>query len=259
MNTNEITTSRVTVALAVVGFIALTGGSLWLAAYSTKFVPDIVGRIGSAAVYLGSVFVPSPEPSLSVVPATIASTTIPFEEEATTTPASSTPNTSSISPVATQQNWVSGKPVAVTNGIVSSSTPPAPRYFGLPDLQVKINTVGYSVSTSSLPVDEINATTTIPSHTRIAVKFTVTNIGTNITGPWAMNISIPSSGGTVSQTFLQDSLIPTQPSVYVANLVDVSPGSGRIITVTVDPNHLLTESSITNNIATSTNITVLGS
>src|ERR1035437_6779716 len=46
---NRTTLIRV---LAVIGFIALVGTTMWLAVYSTRYVPTIVGRIGSAAVYL---------------------------------------------------------------------------------------------------------------------------------------------------------------------------------------------------------------
>ena len=48
-------------SLAVVGFIALIGSGMWLAIYSTRYVPSVVTRLGSAAVYLGSVFNRAPD------------------------------------------------------------------------------------------------------------------------------------------------------------------------------------------------------
>ena len=66
--------------LAVFGFIALIATGIWLAVYSTRFVPTIISRVGGAAVYLGSVLTPASEPTLSVVPTQATSITIPFDE-----------------------------------------------------------------------------------------------------------------------------------------------------------------------------------
>ena len=49
--------------LAVFGFIALIATGIWLAVYSTRFVPAVVSRVGGAAVYLGSVLTPASEPT----------------------------------------------------------------------------------------------------------------------------------------------------------------------------------------------------
>ena len=52
--------------LAIVGFIALIALGLFLAVSASRFVPGIVNGLGSAAVYLGSVFTPgSPAPVVS--------------------------------------------------------------------------------------------------------------------------------------------------------------------------------------------------
>lgn len=241
-------------ALAVVGFIALIVASMWLAVYSTRYVPTVVNRVGAAAVYLGSVFTPTPEPTLSVIPAPTESTTISFGETNSTS-STSTSSTVTTQTKPTQPNWTQGTPVAVTNGTTTPNTSSLPNYSGLSDLSVAIETVGYEVVVGN---NNIVATTTIPARTQIAVKFRVTNVGTNVSGPWTMNISIPSGGTSASQTFSQDSLVPTQPSEYIARFNNISPGTGYVINVTIDPNRRLTESNVTNNIATSTNITVLG-
>lgn len=257
MNTDQsITSVRQTAinGLAVVGFIALVIAGIWLAIYSTRYVPSVVGRFGSAAVYLGSVFTPAERPTLSVVQNPTASMTISFGEASSTisTSVDSTPSAPK-KPVAT--NWTPGTPVTVTNGTVSA--PVAPNYSGRPDLAVAIESVGY-ITTFSGMAGDIVATTTIPAHTQIAVKFRVTNIGTNVSGPWTMNIAIPSGGTSASQTFSQDSLVPTQPSEYIAHFDNISPGTGYVITIHIDPNRQLTESNTANNSATSTSLTVLG-
>src|SRR5512146_3049812 len=62
--------------LAVAGFVALIALGLFSAAYIGRFAPDVVNGIGSAAVYLGSVFTPTSDSSPLVTPT--ASTTISF-------------------------------------------------------------------------------------------------------------------------------------------------------------------------------------
>ena len=245
--TINLSTRQVAVGvLAVIGFITLIGASMWLAVYSTRFVPSVVNRIGGAAVYLGSVFTPSPAPGLSVVSTPTASTTISFGTASSTisTSISSTPK----EPLAT--NWTPGTPVDITSGTVSS---PAPiNYYGSPDLAVEIKTVGYTVADGN-----IIATTTIPAYTQSAVKFRVTNVGTNVSGPWTIRISIPER--TYEQTL--NSLVPTgsnvPPNEYVAYFINVAPGANRPIVITIDPKHQLSESSTANNIA-STSVTILG-
>ncbi len=244
--------------LAVVGFIVLAAAGVWLAIYSTRFVPTVVNRIGSAAVYLSSVFTSPKGASLSVVPtltpSSIASTTVPSTDSvvATTSVATTSAPAASTTEKPIQTNWVPGTPVTITNG--ATSTPVVSHYYGLPDLAVDIETVGYLGADGN-----IVATTTIPAHAQIAVKFRVTNIGTNPSGSWAMNIAIPSAGAFASQTFdALESLVPTQPSEYVARFDNIPGGTNWIIVITLDPKHQLTESSTANNVA-STSVTVLGS
>lgn len=239
--------------LAVIGFITLIGAGMWLAVYSTRFVPSVVNRIGAAAVYLGSVFRLDEAPNLSVVQTPVASTTISFGDASSNIPtsASSTPNKPVASTASTQSNWTPGTPVAFTSGNISSPAPA--NYHGLPDLSVQIETIGYTIADGS-----IVSTTTIPAYKQGAVKFRVTNIGTNVSGPWTVNISVP--GRTLEQTM--SSLVPAGPNVppneYIAYFISVAPGVDRAVIITIDPNHQLSESSTANNSAT-TSVTILGS
>lgn len=235
--------------LAIIGFITLMSLGVWLAIYATRFVPQTVDRIGVAAVYLGSVFKQDETSTLSVVPT--ASTTIQFGEASstsTTASASHTPET------AARPVWTPSTPVDVANTAIPT-THTAPAYSGAPDLAVVIESVGTVAADGS----SIIATTTIPAHTQIAMKFRVTNIGTNVSGPWTMNIAIPSGGASANQTFSQGSLLPSQPSEYIVRFDNITPGTGHTIVVRIDPNHTLAESNTGNNLATSSNITVLGS
>jgi len=247
MNNTEINTSRTTVALAIVGFIALVGAFFSLAVYSTRFVPGVVG---SAAVYLGSVFSPAPEPSLSVVPAVIASTTIPFPEIATTTPATST----APKPVVT-----TAKPATPTPGPTASSTylingTAAQVPSGLPDFIVVIKNVGYLATSSA---DSFVASSSVPSGSRPAVSFSIKNVGTNVAGSWRFSASIPTQTSYIFQSQPQQALAPGDSIDYVLGFDQANKGSGQMISVTANFDHAVTESNSNNNSA-STNITILG-
>src|SRR3989344_4139658 len=142
--------------LAVVGFVALIGAGIWLAFYSTRFVPDVANRIGSAAVFLGSIFTPAP--TLTVVPTPVASTTISFGQSTSTSVASSTQPkaTSTTAGAKTSDTFVLG-------GSTTSSS-----LSGLPDLVVSIDAVGYLTSTST---DSFVAGSVVSAGNRPAVRF----------------------------------------------------------------------------------------
>lgn len=249
MNNTEINTSRTTVALAIVGFIALVGAFFSLAVYSTRFVPGVVG---SAAVYLGSVFSPAPEPSLSVVPAVIASTTIPFDTTSTTT--TTTTTTTTPKPVVT-----TAKPAAPTPGPTASSTylingTAAQVPSGLPDFIVVIKNVGYLATSSA---DSFVASSSVPSGSRPAVSFSIKNVGTNVAGSWRFSASIPTQTSYIFQSQPQQALAPGDSIDYVLGFDQANKGSGLMISVTANFDHAVAESNSNNNSA-STNITILG-
>jgi len=254
MNSNEINSPNRTAminTLAVVGFVALIGVGLWLAVYSTRYVPSVVNRIGTAAVYLGSVFTPAEEPLLSVVPTPVTSTTLPFGTASTT--ATTTTTTTTPAPV-------SPKPVATTPGPQTSGTYPiggtAPGVFsGLPDFTVSIGAVGYLASAST---DSFIASSTVPAGNRPAVKFTIKNIGTNVAGQWRFSASIPTQSSFIYQSQPQQSLNPGDSIDYVLGFDQANRGSGQMISVTANFDHAVTESS-TNNNSAAAYLTILGS
>ncbi len=254
MNENQNNTPNRAVmvnALAVVGFVALISASMWLAVYSTRYVPGIVNRMGSAAVYLGSIFVPSPEPSLSVVPTPIASTTIPFGT------ASSTLSTNASPAVPTKP-----KPAATTAGTETTGVYPiggttavnAP-LSGLPDFVVTIDAVGYLTTSST---DSFVASSTTPAGVRPAVKFTIKNIGTNTSGTWRFSASIPAQSGYVYQSLPQQILAPGDSIGYTLGFDQANRGVDQTISITANSDRTVAESSTTNNNA-SAKITILGS
>lgn len=245
--------------LAVFGFITLITLGIMLAVYSTRFVPPVVDRVGAAAVFLGSVFTSNSEPNLSVVPTTIASTTIPFNE------ASSTVSTNKISAPSIPPKKITTTAGNETSGVFQiSGTSTTPVFSGLPDFVVNINAIGYLETTSA---DSFIATSTIRSGNRPAISFTVKNIGTNVTGPWCFSASIPTSVNPIYESSVQQSLNPGDYIDYKLGFDQAISGTDKMISITAnisDPSnpatcsHKVTESNSNNNSA-SAKVTIIGS
>lgn len=241
--------------LAVVGFVALVALGIWLAIYSSRFVPAAVGRLGSAAVYVGSLFVSSPSSGLAVVPT--ASTTIPFGGigAASTTPAAAT----STAATSKRPTAKPAKPVVPAAGNQTSETYPlgtaAPALYGLPDLAVTIGAVGYLTSSST---NSFVAATTVPQGAIPAVKFTVKNIGTNVAEPWRFSAAIPTATNYLYQSIPQQSLNPGDYIDFTLGFSQPTPGANRTITITANYDHAIPESNTENDTATA-ELTILGS
>ncbi|MDO8593808.1 MAG: hypothetical protein Q7R59_02845 [bacterium] len=250
MNTDQFMTPARQAAingLAIVGFVALVVAGIWLAVYSTRFVPAVVNRIGGAAVYLGSVFTPADEPILSVVPTPTASTTISFGTSSSTTSTPTTP--------------VSTNPIKTTAGEETNSTyqidgtGSVPVLRGLPDLVINVVNIGYLTTTSS---DSFVASSTVPSGARPAIKFTIKNIGTNVTGQWRFNASIPTQSSYLYYSPFQQSLNPGDSIDYTLGFDQAIAGSDKMISISANFDHVVTESNFNNNSA-SAQLTILGS
>ena len=192
METTTITTSstspvrRATInALAIVGFVVLIIIGMALAVYAATFVPKAVTRIGGAAVYLSSIFVPSEAPA--AIEVVTPGDTIPFADApgagiATTTPVVETPAKPAVAPTA-----ITPRPGTPTYTVVTT-TKPAPVLYGLPDLTVAVVAKGYltSADTSSFVKSD-----SVPSGERPAVKFSVLNTGTNASGRFDFTAKLP--------------------------------------------------------------------
>jgi len=255
MNTDWQTTSARQAAingLAVIGFVVLVVMGIWLAIYSVRFVPTIMNGIGSAAVYLGSVFTPANEPTLSVVSNPTASTTISFGNTNSTTATSTTPATSTpIKPksiVKTTGEKTSG--IYQIGGATTTTS-----FSGLPDFVVNISAVGYLATTST---ESFIASSTVPSGGRPAIKFTIKNIGTNVAGTWRFSASIPTQSSYLYYSPFQQSLNPGDSIDYTLGFDQATAGSNKMISVSANFDHAITESNFNNNNA-SAQLTILGS
>lgn len=238
--------------LAVVGFLALLLTGMALAVYTARFVPVALSQVASAAVYFSSLFVPATTtPSLEVV----AGDTIPFENGSAnaTTTEPTTPATPPVKPASKPATPSAGTRTDTSYQI--SGGAPSPTLSGLSDLAPSITAVGYLTGTST---DSFIATTTIPAHSRIGVKFSITNKGTNKTGDWRFNVSIPTELSYLFESPVQQSLNPGDHIEYVLGFDQARAGVNQSISVLADFDKKVDESDEKNNGANAS-VTVLGS
>lgn len=235
-------------SLAVVGFLALLGLGVWGGVYSSRYVPSIVNRAGSAAVYLGSLFAPAPAPTTTNKPPvaeTASSTVISFG----TLPAVATTTATTTSAVKKSAPTTSGKIYYRTVPV----TVPAPAPYGLSDLSVTVSAIGY-LDTSS--TDSFVTATKVPDGKRPAVKFTIKNVGTNVSGQWRFNAIIPTRTSYTYKSDLQQALNPGDSIDYTLGFDRARSGDKQTVTITANYDNLFAESAVNNN-SISVNLVIL--
>ena len=235
--------------LAIVGFIALIVFGLFLAVSASRFVPDVVNGLGSAAVYLGSVFNPSSDtaaPTSSSTPSVIG----------TTTPVISFGTPTTTAPTPAPRRPVSRGPGRETSGTyqIGGSATSTVALSGLPDLITTIDAIGYLTGPSA---DTFVATSTVPNGSRPAVRFTIKNIGTNQTGPWRFSATIPTQTSFLYQSQPQQPLLPGDSIQYTLGFDQANPGARQMVSVTANFDKGITESNYDNDSA-SAYLTIIG-
>lgn len=222
--------------LAVVGFIALLATGVSLAIYSARFLPKAATGINAAAVYLSSLFTPHTADNLEVVPQSVS-----FGDTgliATSTTATTT--------TTTVPATVPSRPV--TAGTQTTNVYPAgaaAALYGQSDLTVSAATTGYLTSDSTT---SFVASPTVPVNMKPAIKFTVANAGTNVSGAWAFTANLPTDPSFLFSSAKQESLLPGDRIDYVLGFDRPSSGNGKLITVTLDSGSDVNESSESNNV-----------
>ncbi|HEX8946702.1 MAG TPA: CARDB domain-containing protein [Candidatus Paceibacterota bacterium] len=257
--------------LAIVGFVALVVAGITLAIYLGRYIPKAVNGLGSAAVSLSQVFSPAPSTPVATTTATSTATTTPVVTSSTTPAGGTTPivvgtNPSGlpgiipipvpvITPGPTTQHTYPIGTGGTTGGTGTSTTTPIPvTLHGLPDLTTHIIATGYMTSTSTT---SFVASSTIPHGARVAVKFSIRNDGTNVTGPWSFTASIPTQTNFVFESPVQQSLRPGEHIDYILGFDQAVPGTNQPISITADAKHQVAESNENNNSA-SANVKILG-
>jgi hypothetical protein len=227
-------------ALAIVGFIVLLFIGMALAIYAARFIPAAVSNIGSAAVYLSSQVFPSEdEGDLVVVDNT---ETVPFGDDETV--ATSTPATTTSPTTGTGGTVTNPRPGTPTTVVVPVQVPASTNYYGLPDLVVENVVTGY-LNTSD--TSSFRTSDEVPDGKRGAVKFTVINRGTNVSGRFEFEVKLPTTRGYTYSSRSQQSLRPGERIEYVLGFDQTREGQNRTISIAVDQDDEIDESNERNN------------
>ncbi len=231
-------------ALALVGFIALIIIGIMLAVYAVRYVPKLVSDLG-ASVSLSSLFHDGGDQNAALEVVTSTST-LPIIGAV---PATTTASADSGKDAGTSASSPAGAGTVSTYTVTTVTQAPAAPY-GDPDLYVAITGVGYLRDDGE--TDTFVSSNRIPDNRDGAVKFTVTNTGTNVTGRWKFEVDIPSSPSQTFTSPYQDSLKPGDSIDFVLGFEDGREGDNRKITVTADPDDKIDESNERNNDASRT-------
>lgn len=217
--------------LAVVGFLTLFLAGVALAIYGARLAPEALSRLNSAAVSLTSLFRSADEASLNVV----GPSSFPVEDQEPTAT-----STASTTPEATGGSSSPVSPAPIVREVL---VPIAP--YGDPDLTVRITDVGYLRSREP---ESFVSSNEVPDDRRGAVRFTVTNVGTNVSGRWEMEAKLPTSPSLTYDDFgSQRSLNPGDAIDFTLGFDRPRAGDNRVITITVDPERDIRESNEGNN------------
>jgi hypothetical protein len=117
--------------------------------------------------------------------------------------------------------------------------------YGLPDLAVRILDIGTIDKNSNLYTPNANIKTT----DRVAIRFEIINEGTNITGTWSFNATLPIREAFQFVSAPQQSLRPGDRIQYVLGFDNIAQINVAQITINVDPYNTVMESNEFNNIA----------
>lgn len=208
-------------SVALIGFIVVAVLGIAIAIYASRFVPGALSGLAGAGAYVSNLFILEDEDGTSVVVEEPEEETPVEEPEAPT--ATSTPTTP--------------RP--------TTPRPVTPAYSGLSDLTVNITAVGYCTTGAQ---NSLVPSSYVPDNARYGgVRFTVTNIGTNISGPWAFEIETASSPSDTYEYAGQASLAPGQSTIGTMCFPRGTRANEGEVTVMVDSQNRVVEGNERNN------------
>ncbi len=223
--------------LAVVGFIVLIILGMALAIYAASFVPKAAGKLSSAAVYFASVFAPAT--ATSTLEVVTPGTTVEFPPVATTTAPVAATSTAPVTTTKPATGTSAGVKTSTSYAIGSGPATTPANLYGLSNLVVTVTATGYLATDST---DSFVKAATIPSGSRVAVKFAITNIGTNASGTFSFIAKIPTKSSYTFNSPVQQSLLPGEHIDYVLGFDQAKKGTDETITITADSNNNVVES-----------------
>jgi hypothetical protein len=218
----------------MVGFIVLLLLGITLAIYSARYIPTAVSKLSNGLTTSSST-----PAALTVVSASSTASSLPFSNGAGDLMVAST-TTVTVPPTGT------GASTNAASAPSSASASKTVAPYGLPDLAVTIIATGYLSGDST---DTFVPATIIPPGARPAVKFSIADDGTNVTGPWTFLANIPTLNHYTFNSPEEASMGPGDHVVFTLGFNQALPGNAQTITVVADPNNQIQESSKENNVA----------
>lgn len=225
--------------LAIVGFIALVFIGITLAIYAARGIPETASRLGAANVYLSTLFGGEEDAELEVVP-----DEIPFEENneeqtATSTPIEPATPTTPATPATPTTPSRPATPIVTVVPVPGTAAP----LYGKADLTARLLERGYLKSADT---DSFVKSSTVPDGKRPAVRFRVTNIGTNETDSWIFTAKLPTKPAYTYKSRSQQNLKPNQYADYTLGYDRPKDGDNDII-IKLDTEDDVNESNENNN------------
>ncbi len=203
----------------------------------------LIAAIVAGVIFFLAIFVYLP---IKLIPAVFSN--LPSSNQTATT-LSGVPVSGNSSNTATNSNTASGSNSSTNqNSNVSASAgntsykAPA-QYYGLPDLQVQLESTGIINPYTGQYIQTAYA----GFNDQIAVKFIVRNVGTNVSGPFTVRLNMPSSRTPYYESPSQQSILPGDAIEFTGSFD--SPTATGIITgyITADPYNQINEVSKANN------------
>jgi hypothetical protein len=173
---------------------------------------------------------------------------MPTTGTATSTTATSTTSTTTTTPVTTKPvTPVKGQETTDVRQISGGTTTPANNPNGQADLAVTFTDFGYLDSATNVFV----SSTTPSVHGKVAVKFSIANIGTKETGTWQFSAPLPTTPPYTYVSNAQPSLMPGDRIEYTLAFDEANQSTTTLqITVNADNRGTVNESNKANNIVT---------
>lgn len=223
-------------ALAIVGLIALLIGVAWFGALAVRTAPATLAAISSAvqsaAVSLTSIFIPAEKNEVASPETPVENTD---DSEAHTEADSGTQTDTVLTP---GNETSSSFPINTGSGVVSDPN-------GRPDLAPKILAVGILDSENNFIEKEV-----IEINDRVAVKFSIENLGTKRSETWRFTAVLPTKVINFFDSPFQIPLNPGDRIEYTIAFDGIKDrGSEAVFTVNVDPGNTINETSEANNLA----------
>jgi hypothetical protein len=218
-------------ALAIVGFITLIFIGIALAIYSAQFIPTAITKITGG--------LPKDKDDGPAQLAIVSATSTAYQHDADSIP------TNPVNPDAQLRN-IGTQTLPTTQSYGPTQAAPHRGPYGLPDLAVTILATGYLAGEST---DSFVPSHVIPPGARPAVKFSIANVGTNVTGTWNFLAMIPTQGGYVFHSLPEPSMGPGDHTVFTLGFSQATPGPAQSMTIVADPYNTIAESNEGNNSA----------